>query len=317
MAASGTLVPMQLRIFTEPQQGATYDDLLTVAQTAERLGFDAFFRSDHFLGMGAPGLPGPTDAWLTLAALGRETSTIRLGTLMTSATFRHPGLLAIQVAQADQMSRGRVELGIGAGWFAEEHAAYGFPFPGAPERFDRLEESLAIITGLWDTPLGETFSFAGEHHTLTDSPALPKPVQQPHPPILIGGNGKRRTPALAARHADEFNVPFGSLEQNRTMFARVDAACEEIGRDPGDIVRSSALIVCCGKDEAEVARRAASIGREVDELRANGLAGTPQEIVDKLATFADAGAERVYLQVLDLADLDHLELIARDVMPHA
>lgn len=315
MATSGTLDVMQLRIFTEPQQGATYDDLLKVAQAAERLGFDAFFRSDHFLGMGTQGLPGPTDAWLTLAAMARETSTIRLGTLMTSATFRPPGLLAIQVAQADQMSGGRIDLGIGAGWYAEEHSAYGFDFPDTPERFDRLEEALAIITGLWDTPLGETFSFPGEHYTLTDSPALPKPAQRP--PILIGGNGKRRTPALAARFADEFNVPFGSLEQNRTMFARVDAACEEIGRDPGDIIRSSALIVCCGKDDDEIARRAASIGREVDELRENGLAGTPQEIVDKLATFAEAGAERVYLQVLDLSDLDHLELIASDVMPHA
>lgn len=307
---------MQLRIFTEPQQGATYDDLLTVAQTAERLGYGAFFRSDHFLGMGTPGLPGPTDAWLTLAAIARETSTIRLGTLMTSVTFRPPALLAIQVAQADQMSGGRVDLGLGAGWFAEEHSAYGFPFPGTPERFDRLEEALTIITGLWQTPVGETFSFPGEHYTLTDSPALPKPVQQPRPPILIGGNGKRRTPALAARFADEFNVPFGSLEQNRTMFDRVDAACEEIGRDPGEIIRSSALVLCCGNDEAEIARRAASIGREVDELRANGLAGTPQEIVDKLATFADAGVQRVYLQMLDLADLDHLELVASDVMPH-
>lgn len=308
---------MQLRIFTEPQQGATYDDLLVVAQAAERLGYGAFFRSDHFLGMGTAGLPGPTDAWLTLAAIARETRTIRLGTLMTSATFRPPGLLAIQVAQADQMSGGRVDLGIGAGWYAEEHSAYGFAFPSTPERFDLLEESLAIITGLWDTPAGETFSFSGTHHTLKDSPALPKPVQQPRPPILIGGHGKRRTPALAARYADEFNVPFGSLEQNRTMFTRVDAACDEIGRDPGDIIRSSALVLCCGQDETEIARRAASIGRDVAELRENGLAGTPQEIVDKLATFAEAGVERVYLQVLDLSDLDHLELVARDVMPHA
>lgn len=308
---------MQLRIFTEPQQGATYDDLLAVAQTAERLGYGAFFRSDHFLGMGTPGLPGPTDAWLTLAALARETSTIRLGTLMTSATFRLPGMLAIQVAQVDQMSGGRVDLGIGAGWYAEEHSAYGIPFPDVRARFDHLEESLAIITGLWETPLGETFSFTGEHHTLVDSPALPKPVQTPRPPILIGGNGKRRTPALAARYADEFNVPFGSVEQNRTMFDRVDAACEEIGRDPGEIVRSSALILCCGEDDAEVSRRAASIGREAGELRANGLAGTPQEVLDRLATFAAAGVERVYLQVLDLGDLDHLELVARDVMPHA
>jgi alkanesulfonate monooxygenase len=308
---------MQLRIFTEPQQGATYTDLLAVAQAAERLGYDAFFRSDHFLSMGGDGLPGPTDAWLTLAAIGRETTTIRLGTLMTSATFREPGLLAIQVAQADQMSGGRVELGIGAGWFAEEHAAYGFPFPGTPERFDRLEESLELITGLWGTPAGETYSFSGTHHSLVDSPALPKPVQSPRPPVLIGGLGRRRTPELAARFADEFNVPFASVDQNRTMFGRVDAACEAIGRDPGSIKRSSALVLCCGEDESEVSRRAAAIGRDVEELRENGLAGTPAEVVERLAAFAELGVERVYLQVLDLADLDHLELVARDVMPHA
>lgn len=174
---------MQLRIFTEPQQGATYDDLLAVAQEAERLGFDAFFRSDHYLKMGdVSGLPGPTDAWITLAGIARETSTIRLGTLVTAATFRLPGPLAIAVANVDQMSGGRVELGLGSGWFDDEHTAYGIPFPPLGERFDRLEEQLAIVTGLWETPEGETFAFAGTHHTLVDSPALPKPVQRPRPP---------------------------------------------------------------------------------------------------------------------------------------
>ena len=308
---------MQLRIFTEPQQGATYDDLLTVAQTAERLGYDAFFRSDHFLGMGGAGLPGPTDAWLTLAALGRETSTIRLGTLVTSATFRPPALLAIQVAQADQMSGGRsTSASARAGSpRSTPHTASRSPAPpsGSTGSRSRWRSSPACgrrrsvrrsrspaSTTRWPTP-----------------PRCPSPSSSRGPPILIGGNGKRRTPALAARYADEFNVPFGSLEQNRTMFERVDAACEEIGRDPGDVIRSSALVLCCGKDEAEIARRAASIGREVDELRENGLAGTPQEVVDKLATFADAGVQRVYLQMLDLTDLDHLELVASDVMPHA
>ena len=169
---------MELRIFTEPQQGATYDDLLAVARTAEELGFGAFFRSDHYLGMGTEGLPGPSDAWVTLAGLARDTSTIRLGTMMTSATFRHPGPLAIAVANVDQMSGGRVELGIGAGWFEQEHTAYGIPFPSTGERFDRFEEQLAVITGLWGTPEGERFSFDGEHYRLVDSPALPKPVQR-------------------------------------------------------------------------------------------------------------------------------------------
>jgi F420-dependent oxidoreductase-like protein len=301
---------VQLRIFTEPQQGATYDDLLAVARRTEETGFDAFFRSDHYLTMGGDGLPGPTDAWVTLAGLARETSRIRLGTLMTAATFRLPGPLAISVAQVDQMSGGRVELGIGAGWYEEEHRAYGIPFPELGERFDRYEEQLAVITGLWGTPPGETFDFAGDHYRVAGSPALPKPVQPGGVPILVGGRGKRRTPRLAARYAGEFNVPFAPVEDNARLFAGVREACDEAGRDPASMVFSSALVLCAGKDEAELARRAAAIGREVDELRAHGAAGTPAEVVDTLGRYAEAGASRVYLQVLDLADLDHLDLVA-------
>ncbi len=306
---------MELRVFTEPQQGATYDDLRRVAQSAEALGFGAFFRSDHFVGMGTDGLPGPTDAWVTLGALARETSRIRLGTLMTSATFRLPGPLAISVAQIDQMSDGRVELGIGAGWFEAEHTAYGIPFPGLRERLDRLEESLAVITGLWTTPPGETFDFAGTYFRLDDSPALPKPVQSPRPPVLVGGKGKRRTPQIAARYADEFNLPFETLEQTAVLFECVRDACREIGRDPASLRYSNALVLCCGDGEAEVARRAEAIGRDVDELRANGLAGSPDEIVDRIGRYAEVGAERIYLQMLDLSDLDHLQLVAEKVMP--
>ena len=307
---------MELRVFTEPQQGATYDDLLAVARAAERLGYGAFFRSDHYLGMGTRGEPGPTDAWVTLAGLARDTRTIRLGTLMTSATFRHPGVLAISVAGVDQMSGGRVELGIGAGWYEAEHTAYGVPFPGTRERFERLEETLEIVTGLWATPAGEDFDFRGRHHRLEHSPALPKPVQSPRPPVLVGGKGKRRTPALAARFADEFNVPFESVEFTRTQFGRVRDACAEAGRDPGSLVYSNALVLCCGRDEAEVRRRADAIGRDVDELREHGLAGTPAEVVDTIGRYGDAGASRVYLQLLDLSDLEHLELVAAEVMPH-
>ena len=306
---------MELRIFTEPQQGATYDQLLRIAQATDDLAFGAFFRSDHYLGMGTDGLPGPTDAWVTLAGLARETPTIRLGTLMTSATFRHPGPLAIQVAQVDRMSGGRVELGLGAGWFEQEHTAYGIPFPDVTERFDRLEEQLAIITGLWETPEGESFSFDGRYHQLVDSPGLPKPLQHPRPPLLVGGKGRRRTPALAARFADEFNLPFVSEEFTREQFARVRAACEDVGRDPGTLTYSNALVMCCGSSDREVARRAEAIGRDVDELRANGLAGSPEEVVDKIGHYADAGAERIYLQVLDIDDLDHLELVAAQVQP--
>ncbi|MFC6090361.1 LLM class F420-dependent oxidoreductase [Saccharothrix lopnurensis] len=306
---------MELRIFTEPQQGASYDDLLAVARTAEAAGYDAFFRSDHYLKMGdGDGLPGPTDAWITLAGLARDTSSIRLGTLMTAATFRHPGPLAISVAQVDRMSGGRVEFGLGAGWYEEEHTAYGLPFPSTGERFDRYAEQLEVITGLWRTPVGETYSFQGEHYRLTDSPALPKPAGRI--PVLIGGTGPKRTPALAAKYADEFNLPFVDADKAVEQFGRVEAACAAIGRDPAEITRSAALVVCVGRDDAEVARRAAAIGREVDELRENGLAGTPAEVVDRLGTWRErTGITRAYLQVLDLADLDHVEFIAAEVAP--
>lgn len=306
---------MQLRVFTEPQQGATYDDLLAVALRAESLGFGAFFRSDHYLHMSGDGLPGPTDAWTTLAGLARDTSTIRLGTLMTSATFRLPGPLAVQVAQVDQMSGGRVELGIGAGWFEAEHQAYGIGFPETTERFDRLQEQLEVITGLWETPYGGRFDHAGRYYPISDSPALPKPAQEPRPPVLIGGLGRRRTPALAAGFADEFNVPFASLEATGEQFSRVREACALSGRDVASLRLSAALVLCCGRDEAEVGRRAAAIGREVGELRENGLAGTPAEVVEKLHRYAALGAERIYLQLLDLADLEHLDLVAAEVTP--
>jgi len=295
--------------------GATYDELLAVARRAEETGFDAFFRSDHYLTMGGDGLPGPTDAWVTLAGLARETSRIRLGTLMTAATFRLPGPLAIAAAQVDQMSGGRVELGIGAGWFEAEHTAYGIPFPSLGERFDRYEEQLAVITGLWNTPPGETFDFRGTYYQLSDSPALPKPVQAGGIPILVGGAGKKRTPRLAARYASEFNVPFSSAEDNARLFAGVREACEEAGRDPSSLVYSSALVLCVGKDEAEIARRAAAIGRDVEELREHGVAGTPAEAVDIMGRYVEAGSQRFYLQVLDLSDLDHLDLVASEVAP--
>lgn len=309
-------MPVTLRIFTEPQQGATYDDQLAVAREAEALGFDAFFRSDHYLHMGdTSGLPGPTDSWVTLAALARDTQAIRLGTLVTAATFRLPGPLAIAVAQVDEMSGGRVELGLGTGWFEEEHAAYGIPFPPVKERFDRLEEQLAVVTGLWTTPEGEQFSYDGEHYQVTDSPARPKPVQSPRPPIILGGWGTKRTPQLAARYADEFNVPFPQLDKFRPQVDTVAAACEAAGRDPASMVWSAALVVCVGADEDELGRRAKAIGREPGELRENGLAGTVTEVVDKVGAFVEAGAQRIYLQVLDLSDLDHLRLIANEVAP--
>ncbi|GAA1659642.1 LLM class F420-dependent oxidoreductase [Kribbella alba] len=307
---------MLLRIFTEPQQGASYDDLLAVARKTEECGFDAFFRSDHYLVMGdSDGLPGPTDAWITLAGLARETQRIKLGTLVSSATFRNPGVLAITVAQVDQMSGGRAELGLGAGWFEAEHAAYGLDFPDTVGRFDLLTEQLELITGLWETPVGEKYSFEGKHYQLKDSPALPKPVQQPHPPVIVGGAGKKRTPALAAQYAAEFNAGFKSPEDSATLFARVGEACKAIGRDPQTLALSTAHTVVVGKDDAQVKQRAAAIGRDVEELKQGAIAGTPAEVVDRLGQFAAAGSQRQYVQIMDLSDLDHLDLIAAEVLP--
>ncbi|GLW28758.1 LLM class F420-dependent oxidoreductase [Actinoplanes regularis] len=306
---------MRLVIFTEPQQGASYDDLLRVAKAAEDGGFDGFFRSDHYLRMGdGSGLPGPTDAWITLAALAVQTSRIRLGTLVSSATFRLPGPLAVAVAQVDAMSGGRIEFGLGGGWFEAEHQAYGIPFPSVGERFDRLEEQLEIITKLWSTPAGETFRFDGKHYQLSDSPALPKPVQSPLP-VIVGGHGKKRTPELAARYAAEFNAPFSKIEELSPLYERVRAASAAIGRAEPPAF-SAAAVLCVGRDDAEVRRRAAAIGREVEEMRENGgIVGTPAEAIEIIGRYGEAGASRLYLQVLDLADIDHVNLVASEVQP--
>jgi F420-dependent oxidoreductase-like protein len=302
---------MQLRIFTEPQQGASYETLLRVAKAAEDLGFDAFFRSDHYMKIGnMSGLPGSTDAWITLAGLARDTSHIRLGTLVSPATFRFPGPLAISVAQVDSMSGGRVELGFGAGWYAAEHAAYAIPFPDTRERFNRLAEQLEIITGLWETPVGDLFNYTGTYYSVTDSPALPKSAQQPRPPVIIGGGGPARTPKLAARFADEFNLPFSSLDDTAAAYDRVRHACEAVGRDETTMRLSAALTVCCGRTADELSRRAAAIDQDPDQLRKYGLAGTPDEIAAKIAKFVGIGATRMYLQVLDLSDVAHLELLS-------
>jgi F420-dependent oxidoreductase-like protein len=305
---------VDLRIFTEPQQGGTYDDQLRLAKAAEECGFDAFFRSDHYLAMGVPGLPGPTDSYVTLAGLARETSRIRLGTLVTSATFRLPGPLAIMIAQVDQMSGGRFELGLGTGWYEPEHTAYGVPFAPLGERFDRLTEQLEILTGLWRTPVGERYSFAGRYYTLADSPALPKPAQQPHPPLIVGGRGRRRTPALAARFASEVNVHFAPLDETVEQLARVEQACAEIGRDPAELVRSVAQATCIGRDDADLARRAEAGGQKVEDRNPFDLVGTVAQVVDQIGTWRErTGITRVYLQVPDQTDLDHVELIAAEV----
>jgi len=307
---------VQTCVFTEPQQGATYDQLAAVARTAEEVGFDGFFRSDHYLKMGSvSGLPGPTDAWVTLGAIARETSTIRLGTLVTAATFRLPAPLAISVAQVDEMSGGRVEFGLGTGWYEQEHTAYGIPFPDLRTRFEILTEQLEVITGLWSTPDGATFSYTGRHYTLTDSPALPKPVQRPMP-VIVGGGGRRKTAMLTARFASEYNRAFVPLDTFARNVANVRSTCESIDRDPDSLRYSIALVACCGRDDGEVNRRAAAIGRDAGELRENGAGGTPAEVVEKVLRYRDAGADRIYFQILDVDDLDHVRLLAAEVLPH-
>jgi alkanesulfonate monooxygenase len=307
---------MRLRLFTEPQEGFTYEQQLAMARTAEDYGFDGFFRSDHFLAMGASdGLPGPTDSWVTLAGLARETSRIRLGTLVSSATFRLPGPLAIAAAEVDAMSGGRIDFGLGTGWFEDEHRAYGIPFPPLGERFERLEEQLQIIRGLWTTPVGNTFTFEGRHYQLFDSPALPKPVQQPHPPIIVGGSGPKRTPMLAARYADEFNSTFTRPEHSAQLYAAAQVACERIDRDPASLRLSAAVTVVCGVDDDEISRRALAIGQSVENLRRNHACGTPAEVIDRLAEWGEAGATIVYTQLIDMTDLDHVRLIGEEVLP--
>lgn len=286
-----------------------------MAVVAEEQGFDAYFRSDHFLPIGGDGLPGPSDSWVTLAGLARETSRVRLGTLVTSATFRHPGLLAVEVAEVDAMSGGRVELGLGAGWYDAEHRAHGVPFAPIGERFERLEEQLEIITGMWATPVGEHYRFSGRHYELVDCPALPKPAQQPRPPVIMGGAGSSRTPRLAARFADEFNTPFFTVSDARQQYQRVTRACQEAGRDPGDMVFSAAVTVCCAKDPEELERRASATGRTVDDLRRFGAAGTPEDVADRVLEYEQAGASTLYLQVLDIGDLDHVRLLGTEVLP--
>ncbi len=309
---------MTLRIFTEPQQGASYDQLLAVARTAETCGYGAFFRSDHFLKMGtATGLPGATDAWITLAGLARDTETIRLGTLVTPVTFRHPGTFTVTAAQVDHMSGGRVEIGLGAGWYEAEHQAFGLPFPPVGTRYDVLEDQLEILHGAWSAAPGTKFEMTGRTTAVHIEADTVRPLQQPHPPIVLGGAGGPRSARLATMYADEYNVAFRPIDVMRSVHDNVRRACEQAGRDPSTIVWSTGQVLCCGNTEAEVARRAAAIGREVAELRENGLAGSPSEVLEKLGRFAESGAERFYLQVLDLADLDHLRLVAEEVLPHA
>jgi F420-dependent oxidoreductase-like protein len=304
---------MRVRLLLEPLHGGTYDQIVALARATEEAGFDAFFRSDHYLGVEREDTGyRPTDSWTTLAGLARDTSRVRLGTLLTASTFRLPGVLAITVATADAMSGGRVELGLGAGWYEREHQSLGIPFPPLKERFDRLEEQLAIIKGLWTSPPGESFSFSGRHFHLEDCVNSPRPAQSPHPPIVIGGAGPRRTPTLAARFADEFNGTFATGAPER--FANFHRICEEVGRDPATVRLSLALPVACGRDKAEVDRRTESIRSPM--LLNEAVCGPPQAVVDRIGELAAMDVDTVYFHFYDIDDVDHVRLLGEEVLPH-
>jgi F420-dependent oxidoreductase-like protein len=304
---------VKLRVLMEPRHGATYDRILAMAQATEEAGFDGFFRGDHYLGIDA-GDPDylPTDSWTTLAGLARETTRIKLGTLMTAGTFRNPAVVAVAVATVDQMSGGRVCLGIGTGWYEREHRSFGIPFPPMGERFDRLDEAMQVIIGLWTTPPGQTFSFDGRFWQLEESANFPALVQRPRPEIVIGGTGPRRTPLAAARFADEFNSGAGHGVAER--FANVRRVCEEIGRDPATLRMSATHQVICGATREEAQRRLARLGPPGERMLANGIVGTPRDVVDGLQSLAEEGCEIVYLHVFDIDDLDHIALIGAEVV---
>jgi F420-dependent oxidoreductase-like protein len=304
---------MRARVLLEPHHGATYAQMLALARAAEETGFDAFFRGDHYLGIDADDTGfRPTDSWTTLTGLGAQTERIRLGTLMTASTFRRPGPLAVAVATADEISGGRIEFGIGAAWYEREHNYFGVPFPPLGERFDRLEEQLEIITGLWATRAGERFSFQGKHYRLTDCASLPRPAQ-PSPPVIIGGNGPRRTPALAARFAAEFNS--GLTSDVSPVFARVRQACTDAGRDPATLRYSAVLPVCCGSTQEEAQRRLETLGAPGARLLALGVVGLPGDVAARVAEFARAGADTIYFHIYDPADTDHIRLLGESVIP--
>lgn len=307
---------MRLRLLVEPQQSVSYDDVLRFAVEAERLGFDGLFSSDHYLqiGTGHSSRP-PCDAWTTIAGLARDTTRIKLGTLVTPITFRRPAPLAITARQANSMSGGRVTLGLGAGWYESEHEVYGIPFPETATRFEQLEEQLQIVRGIWETLGEDTFTFEGKHFTVQRVPGYQDSARGTRPAILIGGSGRKVIPRLAALYADEYNVPVRHIDVTRAQFERVERACVLVERDPGSIVFSAAQTLCVGEGDAEVRHRADRLGRTVDDLVAAGLAGTVDQVIEKIRAFAHIGATRLYLQCLDLADVEQLRLVAERIMP--
>ncbi len=314
---------MRVCLMVEGQESVSWDEWVALARACESHGLDGLFRSDHYLSVVGAFERGSLDAWTTLAGLAAVTSTLRLGTLVSPATFRHPSVLAKSVVTVDHISRGRVELGIGAGWHEPEHTRLGFPFPPTRERIDVLAEQLEVIRRSWED---EPFSFEGEHFRLVEADPRPKPVQRPHPPLIVGGSAGPRSVALAARWADEYNTTNATVDDCRARRARVAEACEREGREPLPFSLMTGVLIGADRDDLhERARRLAALRGEqlpggdaaayVRALPDSWIAGTVEEAVEQLGALHDAGVERVMLQHLLHDDLDLIALLGEQVAP--
>lgn len=313
---------MRFCLMIEGQEGITWEQWLALAGACERLGFEGIFTSDHYFSVVGAAGRGSADAWTLLSALAARTERIRLGTLVSPVTFRHPTVLAKSATTVDRISSGRVEIGMGAGWWREEHRTHGFPFPPAHERMQVLEEQLEIVHGLLSD---EEFTFHGSHYALEGCRFLPKGVQQPHPPIIVGGKGGPRIAGLVARWADEFNTVGGTPDEVRERYARVRAAVVEAGRDPSTVTTSLMTWVYVGRDEDAVRERL-ELGRQLEpgagsfdeflaETENDCIVGTPDRAAARLSEYAAAGVERTFLNHSFFDDLDTVELLANEVFP--
>jgi F420-dependent oxidoreductase-like protein len=313
---------MRLCLMIEGQEDVTWPQWIALAETCERVGLEGLFRSDHYVSVDEGATRGSLDAWTTLAGLAARTERIRLGTMVSPATFRHPSVLGRAATTVDHISGGRAELGLGAGWYEREHRAFGFPFASLGERMEVFEEQTEIIVGQWTT---ESFSYSGRHYRLDDCDALPRPLQRPHPPVIIGGSGKRRTVEVAARLGQEYNVVGPTVDECRALRGRMDEACARHGRDPATLVLSAMCTVVVGADTAEAearAQRLVDLGFEqgdgaslLAQNRDTWVCGTVDEAVTRLRELADAGVERMMLQHLLHDDLDAVELFGRELVP--
>jgi len=323
---------MRFGLMIEAQQGLSYSSQLAIAKRAEANGFEAFFRSDHYASFPGPVGHPTTDAWSVLAGLARETERIGLGVLVSPATFRLPGSFAKVVTTVDEMSGGRIEVGVGAGWNEVEHRQLGLPFPPIEERADWMEDQLAVLHGLWGEPDG--WSYDGHKVKVADALFHPKPVQVPgrpttpiglvRPRIIVGGGGSPRSTRIAARYADEFNVTSSTPEKVAEVQTRIDAACAAIGRDPAEITRSAMIGVMVGRDEAQVRERERALraalevadaeSEWLEERRTRWVLGTPDQARETVARFAAVGVERIMLQDFLPHDLAMIDLLGEELV---